>query len=73
MKIEELSETGYRETPAPARLIDRQRSWSALGGHHVSAACFRGRIAVAVDGQQRDDFSHKFRKLARAIAGRGRA
>jgi hypothetical protein len=67
MKIETLSETHYAETRVSTALVERSRSWSSLGGHHVSAASFRGRTAVAVDGQQRDAFSQKLRKFARVL------
>lgn len=67
-EITALSRTDYAERAAGLPLFSGDRSWNALGGHHLATASFAGRTVVAVDGQQHDHYHHKLPKLLRKAA-----
>lgn len=56
LTIEELTQTSYRESLWHEHVIGSDEPWNRLGGHHMSAVAFKGRLAVAVDGQAHETY-----------------
>lgn len=60
LKVKDLSKTNYDEEVLIDNYFNLDRSWNALGGHHLNIAEFKGKTVIAVDGKQFDLFMNKF-------------
>jgi len=60
VEIIEMTRTTYIERIARQDIFSDKYGWNNAGNHHLSVANFRGQYVLAVDGQDYDNYMHKF-------------
>jgi hypothetical protein len=68
MEIQVITPTSYVEKMVRQDIFQKDQLWNRVGSHHISVAKFKGKIVVAVDGQEYDYYLHKIiRRLHRDL------